>query len=97
MKKLIIISALLTTACFGTGPGVKPVQLPPLPENLSKKAEPLPPITDPTMGGLVRDGVKTDRMYNDVATRLNAVIDVYQCVRKAVNDKKDPESCFKGE
>jgi hypothetical protein len=90
MKKLILALALLTTACAGKETGLAPaVQIPPLPGNLAQKAEPLPPITDPTMGGLVQANVDTSKRYNAVSFQLNKIIDLYICVKDAVNDKKE--------
>lgn len=90
MKKLILALALLTTACAGKQTGLAPaVQVPPLPGNLAQKAEPLPPITDPTMGGLVQANVDTSRRYNAVSFQLNKIIDLYVCVKDAVNNKKE--------
>jgi hypothetical protein len=90
MKKLILALALLTTACAGKETGLAPaVQIPPLPGNLAQKAEPLPPITDPTMGGLVQANVDTSKRYNAVSFQLNKIIDLYVCVKDAVNDKKE--------
>lgn len=92
MKKLILALALLTTACAGKQTGLAPaVQVPPLPGNLAQKAEPLPPITDPTMGGLVQANVDTSKRYNAVSFQLNKIIDLYVCIRDAVNDKKEPQ------
>ena len=92
MKKLILALALLTTACAGKQTGLAPaVQVPPLPGNLAQKAEPLPPITDPTMGGLVQANVDTSKRYNAVSFQLNKIIDLYVCIRDAVNEKKEPQ------
>ena len=92
MKKLILALALLTTACAGKQTGLAPaVQVPPLPGNLAQKAEPLPPITDPTMGGLVQANVDTSKRYNAVSFQLNKIIDLYICIRDAVNNKEEPK------
>jgi len=98
-KTVALASLLLLSACMGsnqgTAPGVKPVQVPALPAELSKKAEKLPPITDNTMGGQVTEGVNSDRAYNAVAHQVNALIDVYVCVRETINNNRDPQTCFK--
>lgn len=93
MKKLIILPLLLVlAACHHTQPDTglarAPV-IPELPAVLSKKADSLPQITDNTMGGLVVDGTNTDIKYNDISHQLNAVIDVYNCVRESINNKKE--------
>lgn len=100
MRKIVALaSLLLLSACMGSNqgvaPGVKPVQVPALPEPLAKKAERLPPITDNTMGGQVTEGVNSDRAYNAVAHQVNALIDVYTCVRNTINKGDNPENCFK--
>lgn len=63
------------------------VQVPPLPASLAQRPTRLPDITDPTMGGIQIDGVKSDRTYNDVAHQTNSLITVYECVRVAVNSR----------
>ena len=98
MKKLILIPALLLSACATTSqgnPGVEPVKVPSLPPVLAVKAERLPDLTDNTMGGRELDGAATDRAYNDVAHRLNSVITLYQCVEKSINNKENPNNCLK--
>ncbi len=91
MKKLVIVSALLLSACANKpDTGLAPaVQIPPIPENLAQKAEPLPPITDPTMGGLVKANIDSSKKYNAVSFQLNKLIDLYNCVMDSVNNKKE--------
>lgn len=91
MKKvLILFAALSLTACASKPTGLAPaVQIPPLPANLAQKAEPLPPITDPTMGGLVQANIDSSKKYNAVSFQLNKLIDLYGCVMDAVNNKKE--------
>jgi hypothetical protein len=91
MKKSVILVALLASAC-ATKPdtGLAPaVQIPSLPENLALKAETLPPITDGTMGGLIEANVDTSKRYNSVSFQLNKLIDLYDCIRDSVNNKKE--------
>ena len=102
MKRIVAITltSLFLTACATTQPPqtglAKPVQIPELPEAMSIKAERLPDITDMTLGGLIRDGVQTDKQYNSVASQLNRLIDLYNCVRISVNTGKDPKDvCLK--
>lgn len=91
MKKLVIVSALLLSACANKpDTGLAPaVEIPPIPENLAQKAEPLPPITDPTMGGLVKANIDSSKKYNAVSFQLNKLIDLYNCVMDSVNNKKE--------
>lgn len=91
MKKLIIVAALLLSACktapdTGLTPGV---QIPPIPENLARKAEQLPPNSATSMGGQVLDNTRNIRAYNEKAFQVNDLIDLYNCVREAVNNKKE--------
>jgi hypothetical protein len=72
-----------------------PVRIPEMPSNLAVKAKPLPPITDNTMGGLVIDGTNTDMKYNEVAHQLNNLIDLYDCVKLSINEKKDINTCLR--
>lgn len=99
MKKLVLASLLLLCSCghddVHVMPGVKPVELPALPSNLAVKANRLPPITDNTMGGREVVGAADDQAYNSVAHQLNTVLDLYNCVRDSINNKKTAEGCLK--
>lgn len=77
---------------LGSAPAAR---VPQLPENLARKAQALPEITDRSLAGQQRSAVEADRAYNSVAIQLNAVIDAWECVRVSLNDKTDPEECFK--
>lgn len=97
MKRLIIIAALLLSAC-GQKVHVNPITSvapPVLPPNLAHKASALPPITDNTMGGSQVQGAKDDQQYNAVAFQLNALIDVYDCVRTSIIQGTDAKDCLK--
>lgn len=87
----IVIMALLLGACAHTGlPDLgeaPPAKMPELPQTLNQRATQLPPIVDPTLGGIHKDGVATDMHYNDLALRYNALLDVYQCVKKSLEAK----------
>lgn len=91
MKKAILVVALLLSACTTTPDTglTTAVQIPPLPENLAQKAKPLPANTDNTMGGQVLDNTRAIREYNSVGFQVNDLIDLYNCVREAVNNKKE--------
>jgi hypothetical protein len=91
MKKITLaLSVLLLAGCKTTDTGLAtPVQIPPLPANLAQKAGPLPANDDITMGGQVKDNTNNIIEYNSVSTQLNKVIELYDCVREAVNNKKE--------
>jgi hypothetical protein len=92
MKPYVIAVALLLSACATNNTGLAPaVQIPPLPENLAQKAKALPSSNDLTMGGQVKDNTHNIREYNGVSTQLNHVIDMYNCVRDSINNKKEPK------
>ena len=65
------------------------VQVTPIPENLAQRAGPLPPNSDITMGGQVLDNTQNIRTYNEKAFQVNDLIDLYNCVREAINNKKE--------
>lgn len=90
---IVLLSAtILFTGCASTEQPptglAKHVQMPPLPDELSRKATRLPDIKDPTFGGIIKDGMDADQAYNAIAHQLNTVIDLYTCVRKAMNDEQ---------
>lgn len=105
MKKILLALAMLAAlgGCKTTNDPdlelgeAKAVQVPELPAVLAKRAERLPDITDPSMGGIQLDGIHTDKQYNEVAHQTNALIDVYNCVRDAVNarDASKVSACLK--
>lgn len=97
MKKVLILLGLLAlSACSTTDTGLaKPVQIPPLPESLARRATALQPSSDTTMGGQVRDNTNTIRQYNAVAFQTNDLIDLYNCIREAINNKKEVECQLK--
>ena len=100
MKRLLlaITTSLLLSACATSMPPppiglAKAVQVPELPLELSKKATRLPDIKDSTFGGIIKDGAEVDQQYNSVAHQLNALIDLYVCIRKSMNQELiDPET-----
>lgn len=92
MKKLLIISASLLLSACSTTPDTglaTGVQIPPIPEKLAQRAGPLPENSDITMGGQVQDNTRNIRAYNARAFQVNDLIDLYNCVREAVNNKKE--------
>lgn len=95
-KILAILLVASLSACKTTSPdtglGYSP-QIPELRPELATKAKALPPITDNTMGGSQIQGAQDDMQYNSVAHQLNTVIDIYNCVRTAINNRKDIREC----
>ena len=91
MKKSLIVVALLLSACTTTpDTGLATgMQVPPIPEKLAERAGPLPENTDITMGGQVQDNTRNIRAYNQRAFQVNDLIDLYNCVREAINNKKE--------
>lgn len=91
MKRTVLVLALLLSACKTTPDTglTTTVQIPPIPENLAQRAKSLPANTDTTMGGQVLDNTRTIREYNAVGFQVNDLIDLYNCVREAVNNKKE--------
>lgn len=92
MKKTLLVLALLLLSGCATAPDTglaTGVQIPPLPEKLAQKAGPLTLNQDTTMGGQVLDNTQNIRQYNDKAFQVNDLIDLYNCVRDAVNNKKE--------
>jgi len=99
MKFLYIIPlAFLLVSCASVTPNTgiaTPVQVPDLPNSLAQKATQLPPLTDLTFGGIIQDNANTTRKYNEVGSQMNALIDLYNCVKVSMNEKKNPNDiCF---
>jgi hypothetical protein len=92
MRVLLLSLVLLGGCCKTLDTGLaKPVQIPPIPEALAKKAGSLPKLEERTMGALVLDGAASDMQYNSVAHQNNKLIDLYNCVRESINNKKEIE------
>lgn len=98
MKRAIVIAAaLLLAGCahtqlpdIGSAP---PARMPDLPPTLAQPAHRLPPIADPSLGGINQAGADADSRYNDLALRFNALLGVYECVKKSLDDHK-AANCF---
>lgn len=99
MNKLALLMLPLLVGCSDPS-GVKelgearPVAVPALPDDLAEPAKKLPPITSPRMSDQLEDAIETDRAYNALAHRYNALLSVYGCVREALNDQKDAADCL---
>lgn len=88
--RILVPILLMLSACSTPDTGLAPpVQVPPIPENLAQRAQALPPSVDLTMGGQVLDNTQNIRQYNEKAFQVNDLIDLYNCVREAINNKKE--------
>lgn len=107
MKHVLMFSVgFLLVSCGGREdlgsvgdlPEVEAVQMPALSGKLAEKAERLPDITSGEPQAQQLDGAATDMAYNSVANRLNALIDLYGCVREAMNsrDSSKMKKCGEG-
>ena len=95
MKRILILLFALSACTHKPDTGlVTAVQIPDLPSNLAQKAGPLPALKDPSMAALVEDATNTDMRYNSVSHQLNSVIDIYNCVKTSINEKKDIKTCL---
>lgn len=96
MKHLLLAAALLLSACktVPTPPDVDPVRIPEVSSYHQKRAEQLPPLTDPSMGGVVKDSAEISQKYNELAYRYNSLLDVWVCVKDSINNEKLPETCL---
>lgn len=104
MKKLFIVAAAaaLLAGCqttqdvpdLGTAP---PAKMPDLPDTMKRKAERLPDMTDPSLGGVHKSGIDGDTAYNELALRYNALVDAWDCVKKGLEarDEKLTQQCLK--
>lgn len=95
MRKLIsavCAISLLTSGCKTVTPDTglaTQVQIPPIPANLAVRAGNLPKNEDTSMGGQVLDNTNNIRQYNSKAQQVNDLIDLYNCVRDSINNKKE--------
>ncbi len=99
MKRLIILSMLLLSACgqekvINVGIATPP-EIPALPDDLATRASKLPPIKSGKLEDVILDGATTDALYNDVAIRLNSLQDLYNCIRISHNTNKPYSDCKK--
>lgn len=92
---LTLVLCVSLSGCCTPTPPPNSVRIPDLPPQLQIRAQPLPKLIDPTMAAQTNDSVNTDMKYNAVATQLNQVLTIYDCIKVAVNDKKDIKDCLK--
>lgn len=94
MRYFVIALTLFLTSCSkttGTGLETTLRRVPDAPTELTVKARPLAPNNDKTLAGQIRDNNNNIKTYNDVAHRYNTLIDIYQCVKEAINSGKEPK------
>lgn len=89
MKYLLLVGLLLA-GCEHTDTGNR-LTIPPVPSQLAERAEDLPPSTDKTFAGQIRDNNNSIKAYNKVGSEKNALLDLYNCVREAINNRKEPK------
>jgi hypothetical protein len=95
MKRVLILLFALSACTHKPEIGlVTAVQIPDLPPSLAQKAGPLPELKDPSMAGQIEDATNADMQYNLVSHQLNSVIDIYNCVKISLNEKKDIKTCL---
>ena len=90
----LTLSACGTTKVIPVAP--TPVQMPALPASLNQRAQDLPPVVATDLHGLIREGAQTDRTYNDLRDRHNAVLQAWDCVRGALLGGDTGLKCFRG-
>lgn len=96
-----IIGALVSVALIGCStkaPDIglaPPVSVPNPPPSLVMRAEPLPEITETSMGSMATGRATDSQQYNKVAHQLNNLIDFYACVQENLNNR-ETEKCFNG-
>lgn len=90
--------AVALTACSTTPTPVvpRPAEMPALPAPLNQRAQSLPPLVATDLHGHIREGARSDRIYNDLRDRHNAVLTAWDCVRAALLDGGDAKACFGG-
>ena len=102
MKKILtaLVAAAILSAgsCKSTGEeGIKnlapPVQIPELSETLKQKPKALPPLKGSSLQAINEAGAEADAAYNNLSFRYITLLDIYTCVQKTVNEKKDPKTC----
>jgi len=95
MKKVLLLLFALSACAHKPDTGLAhSVQIPDLPTSLAQKAGPLPPLKNTSMAALVEDATNTDIQYNSVSHQLNSLIDIYNCVKTSINEKKDIKTCL---
>lgn len=97
MKAFIAALALFVTACATPQPippGVERAKVPDLPAYYQERAKGLPPLTDNTMGTLTVDAATSSQHVNEIATKYNSLVDLYDCVKESINTDKTAKSCL---
>lgn len=98
--KALLFGVALTLSACGTTKVIPvaptPVQMPALPAPLNQRATDLPPVTSTDLHGMIRESVQTDRAYNALRDKHNAVLTAWDCVARALNTGADAVACFRG-
>ncbi|MEG1451764.1 hypothetical protein [Brevundimonas sp.] len=84
MKIAAITLCLMLAGCARTvyvEVPAEPVELPALPPILSAEAVALPPLVSHDLHGHMREGVQSDRQYNDLRHRYDWLVKAYECLR----------------
>lgn len=99
IRLIVALTLSATLAACGTSPVPvvpRPAEMPALPASLNQRAHDLPPVVATDLHGMIRESVQTDRTYNDLRDRHNAVLDAWTCVAGALNKGADALECFRG-
>lgn len=84
MKALTITLCLMLMGCAKTvyvEVPSQPIELPALPPILSSEAPRLSPLIATDLHGHMREGVQSDRQYNDLRHRYDWLVRAYECLR----------------
>lgn len=88
----ILLVALLLVGCAESQTGLGTYhKVPPVPDQLNDKIGSLPPNSDLTMAGQIRDNNRNIRAYNETGFKYNRLLEYYNCVREAINERKEPK------
>lgn len=87
--------AILSGCAHGPTGLARPAHMPNLPAELVSPATRLAPITDDSLKGAIINGATDDQRYNALAHRFNSMLGLWGCVAKAMEDRRDVDSCLK--
>lgn len=84
MRIAALSLCLMLSACARTvyvEVPAEPVELPALPPILSSEAPRLSPLIAHDLHGHMREGIASDRQYNDLRHRYDWLVKAYECLR----------------